>query len=89
MKNIDVTAPGKLAALCLVVVGCFVYIIVSLIQAQGADTTPAWALLTLVVGYLIGNGTGAAKGVPTVAPFAPTPERQIERLAAEIVDRDG
>ena len=74
MKNVDVTAPGKLIALCLVIVGCFAYILTTIITSSG-DATPAWALMTLIVGYLIGNGTGARKGQETVAPFSPRPRR--------------
>lgn len=78
MNNVEITNPGKLAALCLVIVGCFAYITAALITGTG-DTTPAWATLTLVVGYLVGNGSGARKGENTVAPFSPAPEIRIER----------
>jgi len=87
LQDVELTAPGKLLALLLVIIGCFGYIIVATWTGQG-DTTPAWATLTLVVGYLIGNGTGARKGQPTIAPFTPSAERQIERLEHEIYDRD-
>lgn len=64
------TAPGKLAALLAVIVGCFVYIIVTRVTHEG-DVTPAWATITLVTGYLVGNGTGAVRGVPQAPVFAP------------------
>lgn len=86
-RTVDVTAPGKLVVLAIVVAGCFGFIIASLF-AVDVDATPAWAMLTLVVGYLIGNGSGARKGVVTVAPFSPTPERQIQRLQQEVAERD-
>lgn len=70
--DVQLTAPGKLIALSLVIVGCFAYIIASLFGAN-VDTTPAWATLTLVVGYLIGNGTGARRGVESVPVWAPVP----------------
>lgn len=89
MRNVNITNPGKLILLGLVILGCFVYIILGTFVAH-ADTTPAWAMLTLAVGYLIGNGAGAMKGVVTTAPFAPTPKKQIEVLkhAIEISEDD-
>jgi hypothetical protein len=68
---VNLTAPGKLLALCVIIAGCFAFIIVSLVQDHGADTTPAWATLTLVTGYLIGNGAGALRGTPQAPVFAP------------------
>jgi len=70
IKDIEITAPGKLIALILVLLGCFAYIIVAALTGAG-DTTPAWATLTLVVGYLVGNGVGARNGITTVAPMGP------------------
>lgn len=66
MANVQVTAPGKLAALLLVLAGCFAYVIF-----RDGDSTQAWATLTLVVGYLVGNGAGAKRGQETVSPFSP------------------
>jgi hypothetical protein len=71
MTNVDLVAPGKLLVLGLTVVGCFAYIVAS-IFVSGTDTTPAWALMTLIVGYLIGNGAGALRGVPQAPVFQPT-----------------
>lgn len=74
MTNVDLVAPGKLLVLALTVIGCFAYIVASLFHPT--DTTPAWALMTLVVGYLIGNGVGAVKGVAQAPVFQPTsPEK--------------
>lgn len=73
MRDVEVTAPGKLLALLIVIVGCIAFIIAA-VFVKGTDTTPAWATLTLVVGYLVGNGAGARKGITTAAPFAPKEE---------------
>lgn len=75
----SVTAPGKLIILGIVAVCCFVTIIVGWVSGQG-DTTPAWATLTLVVGYLVGNGVGAKTGQITVPPMSPSPAKQKETL---------
>lgn len=69
--DVELTAPGKLAALLAVIVGCFAYILVMALGHGDADTTPAWATITLVSGYLIGNGVGAKRGVPQAPTFAP------------------
>lgn len=71
MNRVEVTAPGKLAALLVVLIGCFTYIIAVTVSGADADTTPAWATLTLVVGYLVGNGVGAKAGVQTIPPLSP------------------
>lgn len=81
-KNVNITNPGKLAILGLVVIGCMAYIIATLFA--GGDTTPAWAAMTLIIGYLIGNGSGARQGIVTVPPLSPTPERQVEHLQKQI-----
>lgn len=75
MSELELTAPGKLLALCIIIVGCLAYIIVAAFRA-GIDTTPAWATLTLVTGYLIGNGTGARRGIVTAPIWAPTNPRE-------------
>lgn len=75
MRDIDITAPGKLLALILVLIGCLAFILLSAYTGRG-DSTPAWATLTLVVGYLTGNGLGARRGQITVAPFAPREPEQ-------------
>lgn len=67
----ELTAPGKLVALCIVLAGCVGYIIASLFVSRVPDTTPAWATITLISGYLIGNGTGARKGIATVGVWEP------------------
>jgi hypothetical protein len=68
MSKVDITAPGKLLALCLIIVGCMSYIIITVISGKG-DVTPAWATLTLITGYLIGNGVGAARGAASTPVF--------------------
>lgn len=65
----DLTAPGKLAVILVTIIGCFAYII-----AGDGDTTPAWATITMLSGYLIGNGAGAKNGVPQAPVFAPKPD---------------
>lgn len=79
MRNVDVTAKGKLIVLSIMVLGLFGYIVVANITGNG-DTGQAWAALTLIVGYLIGNGVGAARGQVTVPPLSPTPEKQLETV---------
>lgn len=88
-RNVQVTSPGKLIALVSVILGCFGFIIVAAVQGSG-DTTPAWATITLVVGYLVGNGTGAARGLVNVSTFAPTTESQLQttKTALETLKRD-
>lgn len=73
-SSVELTAPGKLLALCLVIVACAAYIIIELVRDVGADTSPAWATMTLVVGYLVGNGAGARRGQPQEPVFAPKEE---------------
>jgi len=85
MTNLDLVAPGKLLVLALTVVGCFAYIVAS-IFVDGQDTTPAWALMTLVVGYLIGNGTGAIKGVAQAPIFQPSAENAAARVVSRAAD---
>lgn len=71
-RAFDISAPGKLIALLVALTGCFVYIIVvTVVESATGDTAPAWAAITLMVGYIIGNGVGAARGVQTVGPFRP------------------
>lgn len=78
----DITAPGKLIGLVAVIVGCFAVLIVAIITKAGPEIySPVLALLTLVVGYLVGNGTGAKAGHVSVPPFQPKPLRQAEFLA--------
>lgn len=73
----NIQSPGKLTALVIVIVGCFAFI---LIAAQGdLDTTPAWSMLTLVVGYLIGNGTGALRGSGQQPVFTPSDNPPLAR----------
>jgi hypothetical protein len=67
----NVNAPGKLAVLAVVVVGVLVYITAA--QFTGADTTAAWATLSAVIGYLIGNGVGARRGQVSEPVFITTP----------------
>lgn len=86
MKTVDITAPWKLAVIALVAACLIAYITVGELNGD-VDTSQAWALLTLVVGYLIGNGTGARKGFVSVPPFQPTPARQAEILA-KILEED-
>lgn len=87
MRNVDITAPGKLYGLLLTVVGCFALLIVIVIKGDGGSETialmsPVVALLTLLIGYLVANGTGATKGIVSVPPFQPKPHRQLEYLAS-------
>lgn len=73
----EITAPGKLIALCIIIVGCLAYILVAAVRT-GIDTTPAWATITLVTGYLIGNGTGARRGIPAAPVFAPSSDPEAD-----------
>jgi hypothetical protein len=85
MANLDLVAPGKLLVLALTVIGCFAYIVASLF-VDSVDTTPAWALMTLIVGYLIGNGTGASRGVSQAPVFQPTLERAAARIVTDTAE---
>lgn len=66
MKSIEVSAPGKLLALVVVIVGCFLFILLG-----DGDTAPAWGILGMAAGYLTGNGVGALKGIGTTPPISP------------------
>lgn len=68
-NKVDIAAPGKLFALSLIIVGCFTYIIVGAVSEARIDAVPAWATVTLVTGYLVGNGVGAMRGIPQVPTF--------------------
>ncbi len=63
-------SPGKLALLTLVALGCIVYLICALF-VPGADTTAAWSTLAAIIGYAVGNGVGAVRGLPQQPTFAP------------------
>lgn len=65
----NVTAPGKLILLGLIVVGAFVALIL-----DALTETTFVAIVGPVGGYLVGNGVGAARGEPTVPVFSPSPE---------------
>lgn len=82
-KDVEITAPGKLLLLAIVAAGCLAIIIVSMITGSG-DSTPAWGTLTLVVGYLIGNGVGAKRGIVSVPPLSTSPEKQLQVIEKEI-----
>lgn len=69
-----VAAPGKLLVLALVALGCIVYIILAMFVARDIDPTPGWALLGSIVGYLVGNGAGARRGIEQAPVFAPPHE---------------
>lgn len=73
----NIQSPGKLVALAIVIVGCFAFILIA--AQQDLDTTPAWSMLTLVVGYLIGNGAGALKGEEQKPVFTPTDNPPLAR----------
>lgn len=79
MKNVNLTNPLKLIVLLTLIVGSFVYVIVAMF-VDGGDTTIAWSIISGASFYLVGNGTGARGGVPTVAPFTPTIEKAIQHL---------
>lgn len=73
----QLTSPGKLLAILLVIVGCFAFIIAAQFNS-GQDTTPGWATLTLVTGYLIGNGTGAKRGEPQQPVWSPAERTSVD-----------
>ena len=88
MGKVDVTAPGKLFALLAVVLGAFAVIVVAILtDAEAAIITSMVGLLGTTLGYLVGNGTGAARGFVSVPPFQPAPSRQLEILT-RIVEED-
>lgn len=78
MNGVELTAPGKLLALCIVLVGCLAYVTAAMFVAVPIDTSPAWATIALVVGYLIGNGVGARRGVTTAPTFSPASPAEVE-----------
>lgn len=75
MKGVEVAAPGKLLVLTVVILGCFGFIIGSMVWNNSEDTVVAWVTIGSVVGYLTGNGVGAKKGQETVAPFVPAKDQ--------------
>lgn len=88
MRNVDITNKGKLIALIAVVLGAFAVIIVAVIaDADASLVTSMVGLLGTTLGYLVGNGSGAAKGFVSVPPFQPAPNRQLEILT-KIVEED-
>lgn len=66
LRDIDITAPGKLLALLLIILICGLYVVFG----EG-DKSPAWGILGSCLGYLVGNGVGAKRGVPQAPTFAP------------------
>lgn len=85
MGNVDVQAKGKLYGLLLAIAGCFITIIVIILKGDAdAETVavmaPIGSLLTLLIGYLVGNGAAAAKGIVSVAPFQPSAPTQVAKL---------
>jgi hypothetical protein len=88
MRGVDVTAPGKLIALAVVIGGAFAVIIVGMVSGSDeAIITSMVGLIGTVMGYLVGNGAGAKAGFVSVPPFQPTPSRQLE-LLTKIVQED-
>lgn len=71
----QLTSPGKLAVLVLALVGAFV----GMFTHTMPDST-AIAIIGHVVGYVVGNGTGALRGNPQAPLFAPKPttEQSVE-----------
>jgi hypothetical protein len=62
-----VSDAGKLAAILLIIAGCFALVLTS--KATLGDVTP---FLTLITGYLIGNGAAAVrKNAPSSVLTAP------------------
>lgn len=57
---------GKLIVLVALVAGAF-----AVILTGTGDTTPAWATITLVAGYVVGNGRLAQTGKAPSAVFRP------------------
>lgn len=69
----NLVSPGKLGILALIVAGCFAYIVAAVATGNG-ETTPAWATITLIAGYVTGNGVGALRGTSQAPLFAPKPD---------------
>lgn len=63
----DVTAPGKLLLLLVALIALTV-----LIATHSIGWAEGGVPFGLIVGYGIGNGTGAKKGQTTVGVFSPT-----------------
>lgn len=85
MNPLELTAPGKLIAIIVVLVGSFGFIIANALAANGTDNTAAWATITLVTGYLIGNGVGAHRGETNASVWSPAGTAAAQAAAAEPV----
>lgn len=71
-ERAQLVAPGKLLILGIIAIGCMTLIGIDYLGfAKGGDTTAPWATLTSILGYLVGNGVGALRGVPQAPTFAP------------------
>lgn len=70
-RSIDITAPGKLLLLLVIAAGCMVIIVIDQLTHASGDVTPAWVTLGSIIGYLVGNGVGAKRGIEQAPTFAP------------------
>lgn len=64
----QLTSPGKLVVLVLAMVGAFIGLFTNTINEAAAI-----GIIGPIVGYVVGNGTGARKGEPQQPLFAPKP----------------
>lgn len=80
--SVDITAPGKLLLLSIVSCGCIAVIITNMVTGNG-DTTAAWATLASIIGYVIGNGVGAKRGVEQAPVFSPAKSGEAFKVEAE------
>lgn len=71
----QLTSPGKLAVLVIALVGSFVGLFTHTIP----DST-AIAIIGPIVGYVVGNGTGALRGEGQQPLFAPKPKGDDESV---------
>ena len=80
---------GKFYLTLVLVAGLLVIIAVS--TAVGADTTPAYALLTFIAGYVFANGKQLVAPFTPTAMIVPTPAKAADLLvreAGELADRE-
>ena len=73
MRSMEVTAPGKLVVLAIVLTFCFFSIIAGQLgYGDTPDIIPG--VLFGIIGYLLGNGVGARTGQPTAPVIGPKTE---------------
>lgn len=81
MSRVQLLDPAKFRLQLVAIVGGFVLAVVGVIVGDTAATAGGTGIVSLIVGYLHGNGRLAATGAPPV-PVLGTPE-QLDRKPGE------